>query len=192
MRTHAIIGLILVLLVAVAASGCGGRSPQASPTTVGTSAASPMPTATRPPATRPTPAAGSPTPASTPEPTALPSDLRITWGEWWYEGEYLANPDKYPADPAYHDRSFNIRVTIQNTSSQTLPGDVLPVFYLTDGEGERPVITWYYSADDLRPLKPGEKKEAVFRALTYAPGQWIARAEIHWRGQVWSKEFPKR
>ncbi|MGB9593987.1 MAG: hypothetical protein ACPL7R_07605, partial [Anaerolineae bacterium] len=181
MRRHAIIGLILVALVAVAVSGCGGRSPQASPTTVGTSAGSPMPTA------RPTPEARvSPTPSNTPEPTALPSDLRITWGEWWYEGEYLANPEKYPADPAYHDRSFNIRVTIQNMSSQVLPGDVLPVFYLTDGEGERPVITWYYSTDDLRPLKPGEKKEAVFRALTYAPGQWIARAEIQWRGQVWA------
>ncbi|MDH7490571.1 MAG: hypothetical protein QHH80_13840 [Anaerolineae bacterium] len=186
--------LIAALSVATLAAGCGGRTPEPTPAPAITPAASPTvvqhPTPTPTPA--PSPAAGSPTPAGTPEPTALPSDLRITWGDWWYEGEYLANPEKYPADPAYHDRSFNIRVTIQNTSSQILPGDVLPVFYLTDGEGERPVITWYYSTDDLRPLKPGEKKEAVFRALTHAPDQWIARAEIHWRGQVWAKEFPKR
>ncbi len=187
MRTHVIITLILVSLVGLAGSGCGGRAPQASPTP------------TEPPVPSPTPVVSptlgvvpSPTPSSTPEPTALPNDLEITWGEWWYEGEYLANPSKYPADPAYHDRSFNIRVTIRNRSSEILPGDVLPVFYLTDGDGERPVITWYYSPDDLRPLKPGEKKEAVFRALTYAPNQWIARAEIHWRGQVWAREFPKR
>lgn len=191
MRTYAVIGLMLVWLVV--ACGCGGRTPQTTPTPTETLVASPAPAASRTPATGPTVVAGvSPTPRSTPEATALPTDLEVTWGEWWYEGEYLANPDKYPADPAYHDRSFNIRVTIRNVSSETLPGDVLPVFYLTDGEGERPVITWYYSADDLRPLKPGEKKEAVFRALTYAPGQWIARAEIQWRGQVWSQEFPKR
>ena len=71
-------------------------------------------------------------------------------------------------------------------------GDVLPVFYLTEGDGERPVITWYYSTDDLRALKPGEKKEAVFRALTYAPKQWISRAEIVWQGRVWQQEFPKQ
>lgn len=191
MRTYAVIGLMLVSLVV--ACGCGGRTPQTAPMPTGTLAASPIAAASRTPTTGPTAGAGvSPTSSRTPESTALPTDLEITWGEWWYEGEYLANPDKYPADPAYHDRSFNIRVTIRNVSSETLPGDVLPVFYLTDGEGERPVITWYYSADDLRPLKPGEKKEAVFRALTYAPGQWIARAEIQWRGQVWSTEFPKR
>lgn len=191
MRTYAVIGLMLVSLVV--GCGCSGQAPQTTPTPTGTLVASPAPAASRTPATSPTLVAGvSPTPRSTPEATALPTDLEVTWGEWWYEGEYLANPDKYPADPAYHDRSFNIRVTIRNVSSETLPGDVLPVFYLTDGEGERPVITWYYSADDLRPLKPGEKKEAVFRALTYAPGQWIARAEIQWRGQVWSTEFPKR
>lgn len=191
MRTYAVIGLMLVSLVV--ACGCGGQAPQATPMPTGTLVASPSPAASRTAATSPTVVAGvSPTPSSTPEATALPTDLEVTWGEWWYEGEYFANPDKYPADPAYHDRSFNIRVTIRNVSSEILPGDVLPVFYLTDGEGERPVITWYYSADDLRPLKPGEKKEAVFRALTYAPGQWIARAEIQWRGQVWSTEFPKR
>lgn len=191
MRTYAVIGLMLVWLVV--GCGCGGQAPQTTPTPTETLVASPASAASRTPATSPTGVAGvSPTPSSTPEATALPTDLGVTWGEWWYEGEYLANPGKYPADPAYHDRSFNIRVTIRNRSSEILPGDVLPVFYLTDGEGERPVITWYYSADDLRPLKPGEKKEAVFRALTYAPGQWIARAEIQWRGQVWSMEFPKR
>ncbi len=191
MRTHAVIGLILVSLVM--AGGCGGQTPQATPMPTGTPAASPMPVVARTPTPSPTAVAGvSPTPSSTPEATALPTDLEVTWGEWWYEGEYLANPEKYPADPVYHDRSFNIRVAIRNRSSEVLPGDVLPVFYLTDGEGERPVITWYYSADDLRPLKPGEKKEAVFRALTYAPEQWIARAEIQWRGQVWAKAFPKR
>jgi hypothetical protein len=100
--------------------------------------------------------------------------------------------DKYPADPVYHDRSFNIRVTLRNTSSEVLPGDVLPVFVLTDGDGERPVITWHYSQDDLRALKPGEEKAAVFRALTYTPEQWIARVEIVWRGQVWQREFSKQ
>ncbi len=185
--------LIGISLLIVLAAGCGGKRPEPSPSPAATPVASPYRAQTPFSTVSPSPsAAASPTPAGTPEPTALPGDLQIAWGEWWYEGEYLANPDKYPADPAYHDRSFNIRVTIRNASSQVLPGDVLPVFYLTDGEGERPVITWYYSPDDLRPLKPGEKKEAVFRALTYAPGQWIARAEIRWRGQVWVKEFPKQ
>ena len=125
-------------------------------------------------------------------PTALPSELGVGWGEWWYEGEYLASEEKYPADPVYHERSFNVRVTIQNKSRGILPGDVLPVFYLTDGEEERPVITWYYSPEDLRALSPGESKEAVFRALTYASGQWIHRAEIRWRGQVWEAAFPRQ
>jgi hypothetical protein len=132
------------------------------------------------------------TPTPTPEPTALPSDLAVTWGEFWYEGEYLVNEEKYPSDPVYHDRSFNVWVTIQNNSAETLPGDVLPVFTLTDGAEERLVTTWYYSMDDQRALEPGEKKEAVFRALTYAANQWISRAEIRWRGQVWGKEFPQQ
>lgn len=124
--------------------------------------------------------------------TALPSELEVVWGEWWYEGEYLASEEKYPADPVYHERSFNVRVTIRNKSQAVLPGDVLPVFYLTDGEEERSVITWYYSPEDLRALRAGESKEAVFRALTYASGQWIHRAEIRWRGQVWRAEFPRQ
>ncbi len=173
-------GVACAVLIALAAGACGSQNP-AEPTRAATLAGV--------------------TPAVTPalvstlvpgSPTALPSDLEVTWGEWWYEGEYLVSGEKYPADPEYHERSFNIRVTIRNASTQTLPGDVIPVFYLTDGEEERAVITWYYSPDDLRPLEPGEKKEAVFRALTYAPGQWIRRAEIRWRGQTWSAEFPKQ
>jgi hypothetical protein len=183
-----------VLLTATALLyGCGGeatRQPTVVPTPVPTSVA----TRVVPEPTQPQPVVTTAAPTALPqaEPTALPSALHITWGEWWYEGEYLANTTKYPADLEYHDRSFNVWVTIRNDSHDVVPGDVLPVLYLTDGDGERPVITWYYSADDLRALNPGEEKKAVFRALTYAPGQWIGRAEIVWHGQVWQQDFPKQ
>lgn len=169
--------LAVTVALAFAMNACGGQ-PTSGATSTQSPPYQPVPTPSAPPTAR--------------EATALPSDLQVTWGEWWYEGEYLASKEKYPADAEYHDRSFNVRVAIRNTSQQALPGDVVPVFYLTDGEEERPVITWYYSPEDLRPLEPGEEKEAVFRALTYAPGQWIRRAEIRWRGQVWTKEFPRQ
>lgn len=182
------IAMAVIFTALMLAQGCSGARtntsvPGLTPTLRATQSP-PDAVAARPSATH-----AQKTPLPQAEPTALPSDIFITWGESWYEGEYLADPDKYPADPQYHDRSFNIRVTIRNNSSGILPGNVLPVFYLTDGEGERPIITWYYSQEDLRALAPGEKKEAVFRAMTYAPGQWISRAEIVWRGQVWQKQF---
>lgn len=179
--------LIVIATVAAFLSGCAseGAATQ-SPAPAGTTAFAPVATPLMPTTVR------TPTSTASQEPAVSPDALRITWGEWWYEGEYTANANKYPADAEYHERSFNARVTIRNNSGETVPGEVVPVFHLTDGEGERAMITWYYSPDDLRPLKPGEEKEAVFRALTYAPGQWVARAEIRWRGQVWGKEFPKQ
>jgi len=195
MRSKCTVLRLVILAVVVLAQGCAADVTR-TPSAVATDDPTPPATSTQAPPeltqVRPVATASEATPLPQSESTALPSDLRVTWGEWWYEGEYLADAAKYPTDPQYHDRSFNIRVTIQNSSSDLLPGDILPVFFLTDGDGERPVITWYYSQDDLRALGPGEKKEAVFRALTYAPGQWIVRAEIVWRGQVWEKELPKQ
>lgn len=183
-RSRFVILMLGVVLVALA--GCGADRPTNTPAPT----LAPSATPTERPTRAPTATA---TAAPTVEPTAAPSELLVEWGEWWYEGEYMAATDKYPSDPVYHDRSFNVRVRIQNASDRTLPGDVLPLFFLAGEEaGSRIVTTWYYSQDDLRPLQPGEKKEAVFRALTYAPGQWISRAELRWRGQVWAKDFPKR
>jgi len=185
-RRRAISWGIVTIAIMSLLNGCGAKGTETvTPAPTGITQFTPRATLLSPAATR-TPAS-----ATSPEPTISPDALLITWGEWWYEGEYTANAEKYPADPEYHEQSFNVRVTIQNNSGETLGGEVVPIFYLTDGEGEWPMITWYYSSDDLRPLKPGEKKEAVFRALTYAPEQWIVRAEIRWRGQVWVKEFPK-
>jgi S1-C subfamily serine protease len=125
-------------------------------------------------------------------PTASCPPLTLSWTEPIYENEGgRVNSEKYPGETRPIYRRFRVKLTIYNGSNQTIPANVFPRFYITDGKTAEWTKTWYYVP--TKPVPPaGTLQGADFYALTFTPGQYVAQAVFDFGGCTWTYYPPIR